>query len=254
MLVRKEALNECFTSYPRYVPIVMTTPNYRDCIADVKLNAPISKSLTEQNEMLQSPFGYGQLYPNLMYPLISPNNIGTVILIKTSISLADNYLISDVMKETVKKLKLEEVASMLIGNEQENVTHERTTSYMKRNVYKSIVRAMFRYVKIYRAEIIKDLMANNFDQLSINQAFMEISLLNRKDAIWKNQKNSQAALINMVSIRKPCTYILRETIRKMVEEWKKGSIGRISKKNMGIYMEVYKDFYAKASKTLGYIA
>lgn len=125
-----------------------------------------------------------------------------------------------------------------------------TTSYMKRNVYKSIIRAMFRYLKNNERKVVEELKGKNFSEEDIRKAFKAISELNREEAVLKNPRKSQTALSELISENAGCTYILKEALRHILDNWTKGRMGRISSTNIHTYRQVYQDFHAQALKLL----
>jgi hypothetical protein len=128
--------------------------------------------------------------------------------------------------------------------------HKHSTAYMKRNVYKSIIRAMERYRK-NNEEIIDELLKKKgYSKEEIRQAYNIINELNREDSVWKNPKKSRAALHSIVTERTASTYILKETLSSMLNNWRRGSVGRMSKDNLRTYREVYQDFYNQTLKLL----
>lgn len=124
-----------------------------------------------------------------------------------------------------------------------NQYHGHSTSYMKRNVYKSILRAMLRYARSNEESMITELRDYKFSEEEIQKSLNVIKELNKKDEVWKNPKKSQNAINGMLTERTPCTYILKETLYSIMNNWTEGSVGRVSRNNLHTYKEVYQDFY-----------
>eukprot|EP00826_Nyctotherus_ovalis_P051985 TRINITY_DN6537_c0_g1_i6.p1 TRINITY_DN6537_c0_g1~~TRINITY_DN6537_c0_g1_i6.p1 ORF type:complete len:266 (+),score=50.79 TRINITY_DN6537_c0_g1_i6:259-1056(+) len=125
-----------------------------------------------------------------------------------------------------------------------------SSAYMKRNVYKSIIRHMLSYVRKNTLEIIDFLQSHGFKVSEIEDAIYKINHFNELEKEKGNPKQSQVILKNIISKRGPCTYILKETLNGMQNDWTEGKLGKISAQNLKVYREVCDDYYTAILKVL----
>eukprot|EP00826_Nyctotherus_ovalis_P035517 TRINITY_DN3057_c0_g1_i7.p1 TRINITY_DN3057_c0_g1~~TRINITY_DN3057_c0_g1_i7.p1 ORF type:complete len:225 (-),score=9.88 TRINITY_DN3057_c0_g1_i7:30-704(-) len=123
-------------------------------------------------------------------------------------------------------------------------------AYRKRNVYKAIIRRMFSYIQKERNTAIEILAKIGFSMDDINSAFLYIHHLNDLDKQKGKSKRPQNTINVILKGRNTCAYILKETLRLMIEGWKTGDRGKIMKGNVGIYKEVCESYYSKCQKLL----
>jgi len=216
-------------------------------------------STENPSDLNQTSLYYRRAYPDLMQSPEYKGNDGVVcadqwgryLLVQ---SLKSYYTPIELTNITTSQLYLKEPV-ILRPPETEMVeayyqNHKHSTAYMKRNVYKSIIRAMYRYRK-NNARVIDQLLSEKgYSKEEIQKAFDKINKLNNENSIWKNPRKSRTALYSMISKRTPCTYILKETLHSMLSNWRKGTVGRVSKGNLCTYKEVYQDFYNQTLKLL----
>ena len=147
-------------------------------------------------------------------------------------------------KETSgSNLKFISVKENIPKQENTIVEANNSSAYMRRNVYKAIIRRMLSYIRGNKVEVLENLRSNGFELSSIEDAFHKVKSFNDLEKEKGNPKQSQVILKKIVEKRTPCTYILKETLRKMIEEWQNGKLGRISKDNLRIYKEVSAYYY-----------
>ncbi len=124
-------------------------------------------------------------------------------------------------------------------------------AYKRRNVYKSIIRHMYSYIRKNRDDIIAVLEKNNFSVPEIEHAFFKISYLNDLEKQKGKSKKSQTTVKEIMKKRSIYTYILRETLNAMMQNWGMGRTGKISQENLYIYREVCENYYKKTVELLG---
>ncbi len=124
-------------------------------------------------------------------------------------------------------------------------------AYKSRNVYKSVVRHLFSYVRKNRDDIIRILTEAGFSMQEVEHAFFKINYYNDLEREQSSKKNSQATIKKMVTKRTIYTYILRETLSTMLHNWGIGKLGKISEGNSAVYKDVCKYFYDETAKVLG---
>eukprot|EP00826_Nyctotherus_ovalis_P052276 TRINITY_DN6605_c0_g1_i15.p1 TRINITY_DN6605_c0_g1~~TRINITY_DN6605_c0_g1_i15.p1 ORF type:complete len:173 (-),score=18.88 TRINITY_DN6605_c0_g1_i15:110-628(-) len=118
-------------------------------------------------------------------------------------------------------------------------------AYEKRNVYKSIIRHAFKYIRSNREVIVDILKKEGFTLESILEAFDEIENLVRQENEKGKPKNAKKALEQMIESKCICAYILRESLKIMIENWNTGNKGKILRTNVQIYKEVCQDYHDK---------
>lgn len=127
---------------------------------------------------------------------------------------------------------------------------QKVDAYTQRNVYKSIVRHICSYTRKHCISITGVLYGAGYSREDIEHAFFEISsyLENGKDTV---KCKFQSTLQGMVERRSIYTYILKETLSKMINKWEEGKIGRIAKGNFGVYKGICELYYKKAVSAIG---
>jgi len=125
------------------------------------------------------------------------------------------------------------------------------SAYRRRNVYKSIIRHMFSYVRKNREDITRVLKDAGFPLSEIEHAYCKINLYNDEERKKGSQKKSQNIVRNMVKETCIYTYILCETLYAMTLRWETGKMGKITRKNVNIYKEVTRKYYDECKKMLG---
>eukprot|EP00826_Nyctotherus_ovalis_P054717 TRINITY_DN7189_c0_g1_i3.p1 TRINITY_DN7189_c0_g1~~TRINITY_DN7189_c0_g1_i3.p1 ORF type:complete len:167 (-),score=14.20 TRINITY_DN7189_c0_g1_i3:24-524(-) len=109
---------------------------------------------------------------------------------------------------------------------------------------------MLRYLKNNEKKVVEELKEKGFSEKDVKKAFKAISKLNREEAVLKNPRKSQTALGELISESLVCTYIMKETLRYILDSWTRGRMGRISRNNIHTYREVYQDFYRQTLNLL----
>lgn len=123
-------------------------------------------------------------------------------------------------------------------------------AYKKRNVYKAIIRRMFSYIQKEQSAAIEMLAKIGFSMDGIKSAFLYIHHLNDLDKQKGRAKRPQNTINVILREKNICAYILKETLRLMIEGWKTGDRGKIMKGNVGIYKETCESYYSKCQKIL----
>ena len=111
-------------------------------------------------------------------------------------------------------------------------------AYKRRNVYKSIVRHTFSYMRKNRDEVISILRAAGFEITEIEHAFVKVSFYNDMERQKGNPKKSQSIIKKIISKRSIYTYLLREALNAMIKNWGQGKVGKISMANCEVYKDV----------------
>ncbi len=127
----------------------------------------------------------------------------------------------------------------------------RGKAYKCRNVYKSVVRHLFSYIRKNREDIMRILTEAGFTTQEIEHGFFKINYYNDLEREQSKKKNSQSTIKKMVAKRTIYTYILRETLNTMLHNWDIGKFGKVSEGNSAVYKDVCKYFYEETVKVLG---
>ncbi len=145
------------------------------------------------------------------------------------------------------------------GEESLSAIPERTTcrallggnAYRRRNVYKAIIKRMQTHVVNNREEITDVLTREQYSSAAIEKAFGKVALYSEMESTKGEQKRSQSVLKRMVMKKSVYTFILKETLQDMINDWNNGQIGRVSRKNLRIYSNVCNKLYKETRKLLG---
>ncbi|MDR3548893.1 MAG: hypothetical protein P4M11_11635 [Candidatus Pacebacteria bacterium] len=124
-------------------------------------------------------------------------------------------------------------------------------SYRYRNVYKSIVRNMYSYIKNNRTEITKILSEAGYGRAAMEHAFLKINDYNDKEHKRGGNKMAQEILKKIISRKNIYAYILREATNAMLQHGKSGNFGRVAAKNMSTYTTVVEEIYSECTTVLG---
>ena len=119
-----------------------------------------------------------------------------------------------------------------------------------RYVYKLIIRHMHVHIRKRRESIVEILSRANFSQEDIEHAFFKVGCYS--DTVGKKgcDRTSFEIVNKIMSSRSIYVYILRESLRTIVENWLVGKTGRISQKNVQLYKRACEMLYEEASKLL----
>lgn len=123
-------------------------------------------------------------------------------------------------------------------------------AYEKRNVYKSIIRHTFKYIQDNNWHIIVMLRNQGFTIESIETALQDIELLAKQENEKGKPKNSRKTLNKMLESKSVYTYILKESLEIMINNWRSGTKGKVQRKNVQIYNQVCEEYYNKAISLL----
>lgn len=124
-------------------------------------------------------------------------------------------------------------------------------AYKRRNVYKSIIRHMFSYIRQNRKEIIEFLTAFGFTLHEIEHAFFKVNYYNDMEREKGNPKRAQAMIKKIITHKSIFSYILREALHCMIRNWSEGKYGKISRENAEIYLDVCNKYYDELVTLIG---
>eukprot|EP00826_Nyctotherus_ovalis_P049792 TRINITY_DN6040_c0_g1_i6.p1 TRINITY_DN6040_c0_g1~~TRINITY_DN6040_c0_g1_i6.p1 ORF type:complete len:219 (+),score=5.42 TRINITY_DN6040_c0_g1_i6:589-1245(+) len=119
-------------------------------------------------------------------------------------------------------------------------------SYRRRNVCKSVLRRICQSVKSDKEIILKALREARYREEAIEKGYHEV--LAFFDTEKQREVSERAHLVLEAILKKKTvhTFILRDMLSKMLEEWKSGENGKIAGKNLEIYKNVCTYYYERA--------
>lgn len=123
-------------------------------------------------------------------------------------------------------------------------------AYKRRNVYKSVVRHMFTYIRKNREEIMATLRGLNYTDAEIEHSFFEVSCYNDEQSTTGNIEKSQLIIKKILSSRSIYTIILCESLKNMLNKWELGKLGKVSQTNLETYKFVAKKLYDEAMNVI----
>ena len=127
---------------------------------------------------------------------------------------------------------------------------QKSKTYRRRNVYKSIIRHMYRYLREHKDEMIQMLKKNGFSNEEIEEAcecVKKISERERYKGVPKRPKNTLCLILSSKNIY---IYILKEALQNMINSCIDKNNTKILQKNIKVYKEVCKKYYNKCTELL----
>ena len=131
-----------------------------------------------------------------------------------------------------------------------NSRKPKTSSYKRRNVYKSVIRHMLSYSRKNKSEIRKMLESNGFLRSDINKAFEYFSHLSELEREKGSSKRPQRTINDILETKSIYTYILKESLESMMKELEIKGNGKIMRKNINIYIDVCKKYHARCAELI----
>lgn len=124
-------------------------------------------------------------------------------------------------------------------------------AYASRNVYKAILRYLQLYVKKNAAEVYRVLKETGFKNEEIAECFNVIRHYSILEFYQGSKKNAQSIIRKMASDACIFTYVLREALNAMLQNWNNGKLGKISEASSSVYKEVCGHYYSEMVKLIG---
>lgn len=165
-------------------------------------------------------------------PSICPQNYGSIVTTQANKSTVKEDVTSN------KPLKQKEIVVDSLCKDPTCRNLLGGNAYKRRNVYKSVVRHMFSYIRKNRDKIVNLLQSLGYTKVEIEHAFFTVSCYNGEQNNAGNIENSQSIIKKIVSSISIFTYILRESLRTMVNKWDEGKLGKVAKTNLETYRYV----------------
>lgn len=124
-------------------------------------------------------------------------------------------------------------------------------AYDKRNVYKSIIRCMLKFIKKNKQHFVGMLKDSGFGMTEIERGFGDVEDWAEQENQRGKPKASKKAIEEMLLVKSIHTYILRETLGFMIKGWENGHRRRILQENFEIYKEVCEEYFVKVQELIG---
>eukprot|EP00829_Urostomides_striatus_P001006 TRINITY_DN1122_c0_g1_i11.p1 TRINITY_DN1122_c0_g1~~TRINITY_DN1122_c0_g1_i11.p1 ORF type:complete len:306 (+),score=32.19 TRINITY_DN1122_c0_g1_i11:64-981(+) len=124
-------------------------------------------------------------------------------------------------------------------------------AYKSRNVYKTIVRHMYAYIRKNRTEIIQILQNSGFTMTEIEHAFFKVDYWCNLERQNGNRNYAQGTVKKIFAKKSIYTIIMRETLYALLHCWEQGKYGKIHQKNCVIYQKACQKFYDETVNILG---
>ena len=120
----------------------------------------------------------------------------------------------------------------------------------KRNVYKSMMRSMLKYLKSNSKNIMENLLEKGFTIKEIENAFDWIYGHFENNQNKGVQKKFQSTFKNIAKKKSIYTYILKDALEMKIESWKESFPSTMSKDNQFTYINLYLFHYEQICKLL----
>lgn len=122
-------------------------------------------------------------------------------------------------------------------------------NYKYRNVYKSIIRRMSANIQENKKQLTDFLIGMRFTLEDIEEAYSKVQCCKDTERKSGNKKMGPKLINDAVKEITVYTYILKEALDKMMNNWEDDKLGKVSKKNIETYKKVCMAYYEKV-KTL----
>lgn len=127
---------------------------------------------------------------------------------------------------------------------------ELARGYRKRNVCKAILRRICQRIKSDREGILQVLYDAGYRDDSLKSALGELLVFYNTKRQKEISEHAHRVIEKLVETRTVYTFILKDTIGKMLEDWAEGNNGKIGESNIDYYKIVSRYYYEKALKII----
>lgn len=119
-------------------------------------------------------------------------------------------------------------------------------AYSYRNVYKSILRNLQRYMRKNSKELFEFMKKYTYAIQDVEHAFFKVNYYNDLERQKGNPKKAQSVVKKITEKRSIYTILLREALSAMLRNLNEGKLGKITPNNQEIYREVCEKYYKLA--------
>lgn len=124
-------------------------------------------------------------------------------------------------------------------------------AYKSRNVYKTIVRHMYTYIRKNRTCVIEILQKAGYSMPEVEHAFFTVDYWCNLERENGNRNYAQGTVKQIFATKSIFTIIMRETLYALLHCWEQGKYGKVLQKNCEIYQKAFKKFYDETVSILG---
>lgn len=142
-----------------------------------------------------------------------------------------------------------EVESELRGRLDTSSTDLKYSSYVRRNVCKSIMRNINSYLRRNRSTVYEKLQEAGYLHEQIKR---EVVLLKAysESQLKQAAKTFQKALEEILDNKIILTYLLKEALDQLLSSWEEGSHGKVALRNLKSYRDICLPYYNRAVEIL----
>lgn len=126
----------------------------------------------------------------------------------------------------------------------------KSKAYKRRNVYKSIIRHMNRYLREDRIKMTSLLENNGFSKEQIEKAYRSVKKVAERERTKGMPKKPKGVLNKILSCKNVFVYILQETLIQMINKCNQDQTNKILQKNIEIYRGVCQKYYNRCIEIL----
>lgn len=126
---------------------------------------------------------------------------------------------------------------------------QRYSSYVRRNVCKSIVRNLNSYFRKNKSTVQKRLLEAGYLDEEIRKEVISLKLYNEAQ-LKQDSKTFQRAIEEILENKVILTYLLKLTLDQLIASWEEGNHGKIASRNLKSYKEICQPYYKKAIQIL----
>lgn len=123
-------------------------------------------------------------------------------------------------------------------------------NYKYRNVFKAIIRRMHSCVRKERTGLISTIQDAKYSLPEIERAFNRIAYYKNAERKSGKKRMSVRTIKEATEERSVYTYILKAALKDMLQDWKKGKLGRLTEKNVQTYVEVCTTYSERIERLL----
>jgi hypothetical protein len=127
---------------------------------------------------------------------------------------------------------------------------KKAPSFNRRNVYKSMIRAVIAHIRNHSSSLNETLSAKGFPKEEVERVFADAVVYKEIEMKGKDKRRFQAQIEAIVKERSASTQVLIEAFKETLENYKKGVTNKVAAHNLTGYMELYEEYLGMAEKSL----
>ena len=123
------------------------------------------------------------------------------------------------------------------------------SSYVRRNVCKSVIRNINSYFRKNKITVCKVLIKAGYTDKEIKEEMLLLKLYNETQ-LRLDSKTFQKAIEEILEGKIILIYLLKEVLDRLLISWEKGSYGKIAIRNLKAYKDISISYYNRAIQIL----